>query len=364
MEQPYQDWLQGRQDALGITVSTLAPLVEDVCGDVRGLQDASRIVSGHSSVVFDIPTAEGHVIVRAKVAEDPAYEAEEWARLRCRAVGVPAPRIIGVRRALREDGSWLSVCVEERCSGRPLAEVFSESGPESERSLHLAGQVGAFLSRMHGVQPDGFGELSGSGAGRHPTYAAHLVHVTDAAVARLAAAPVQGIDLGVVRSAGDYLQTRAGLLEPPRASLLHKDAGPDHWFVEGDRIVGLIDLEAVEGGDPAADLAGWDYWRSWPLPYAPTEAVVSGYGDTALLRPGTLAERLRLARLVDALTTLDFWVASGRDDATRRSNELLREEVGRLAAGSPSGDPRAPHSGGSALPGPPREGPFGHPGPR
>ncbi len=332
MEEPYQEWLESKHDALGITFGTVAPAVEDVCGTVGDPRDARRVVAGHSSVVFDAPVRDGRVIVRARVAAEPAYEAEEWARAKCRAVGVPAARIIGVRRVHRDDGRWLSVCVEERCPGRPLSEVFSEAGPESETSLLLAGEVGALLSRMHGVQPDGYGQLDGSGRGPHTTYAAHVLDVSDSSVERLTAAALPGVDLGVLRSADDLVHAGAGLLEPPRASLLHRDAGPDHWFVDGGHVVGVIDLESVEGGDPAADIGGWDYWRRWPLPYAPTAAVVAGYGNGRLLRAETLPQRLHLTRLVDGLSTLDFWVEAGRDDAARRSYDLLRDDVEELDA--------------------------------
>lgn len=226
---------------------------------------------------------------------------------------------------MREDGHWLSVCIEAKCPGQPLLEVFTSSGPDSPRSLDLARQVGAILASMHSIRPDGFGPLDDCGQGTYGSYAEHVREVTHAVINRLQ--ENSAIDIPLVMRAGAWLLDHADELQPSQPSLLHGDPGPDHWFVDGDRICGLIDLEAVQGGDPALDLAWWDYWRDWRLPYAPTSAILQGYSDDALLQPSTLPGRLALARLFTSLTSLDYWVCNGRQQQTQQSLDLLRLSV-------------------------------------
>ncbi len=327
-EDEYSAWLRSKHDALKITLATITPVVEDVCGNAEGIAAAQELVVGHSSVVFDVPRPDGAVIVRAKVGEAAHYEAERWARAAAADAGVPTPAILGLRHLHRDD-HVVSVCVERKSPGPPLIEVFHELGSDHPRSVLLTQRMGAVLSCLHAVRPDGFGALDGQGRGPYASYAEHVSDAVSSAADRLQASPLESADHLVVQAAARSVLSSVDALNPPRPSLVHMDAGPDHCFVDGDDVVGIIDLEAVEGADPVYDLAWWDYWRSWNLPYAATRHLVEGYADKELLREDTLGDRLHLARLATGVTTLDYWVANDRKPQAREALAVLGADVRR-----------------------------------
>lgn len=324
-EQSYREWLASKHAEVGISADQLAPFVEATCGHRLGANKFIPIVAGHSSNVFEVSLPGQAVIVRAKMAEQQSYAAEQWARHQCHQVGVPAAQIMEVHHLQQPDGRWLSVCIERKCSGRPLAEIFAEQGADSPASQALGEQVGHLVARLHSVQPTGFGPLDGAGVGRQETFAAHVQDAAARSAENLMRQP--GLDLSIIVDVHHLLRDNASVLEPSRPSVLHGDCGPDHWFVDAGHVVGLIDLEGVQGGDPVLDFAWWDYWRDWRLPYAPTEALVRGYGRDDLLQPESLAPRLRMARLLIGLTTLDYWVSSQRAKESQQAFDLLKADL-------------------------------------
>ncbi len=144
-EESYADWLRRKHDALGISLGTVAPVVADVTGTAEGVADATELVVGHISVVFDVPRAGGDIIVRAKTAEEPQYEAERWARGAARDAGVPVAEILGIRH-LPQGDRWISVCVERKL-----------------RSRSLTSRMGGVLAQLNSVEPEGYGGLDGTG---------------------------------------------------------------------------------------------------------------------------------------------------------------------------------------------------------
>jgi aminoglycoside phosphotransferase (APT) family kinase protein len=84
--------------------------------------------------------------------------------------------------------------------------------------------------------------------------------------------------------------------------LLHYDLSPDHIFVDSDdRITGIIDWGAVQGGDPVRDLVRWNYWDNYEFSI---DWLASTYGQSLIASKG-FEERMKLARIIDALLLLD-----------------------------------------------------------
>jgi len=84
--------------------------------------------------------------------------------------------------------------------------------------------------------------------------------------------------------------------------LLHYDLTPDHIFVDSDdSITGVIDWGAVQSGDPVRDLVRWSYWDNYECTL---DWLASIYGQSLVTSKG-FEERLRLARIIDALLLLD-----------------------------------------------------------
>ena len=95
--------------------------------------------------------------------------------------------------------------------------------------------------------------------------------------------------------------------------LLHYDLTPDHIFVDNDdRITGVIDWGAVQSGDSVRDLVRWSYWDTYECSI---DWLASTYGQSLVKSKG-FEERIKLARIIDALLLLDsstYKIPSGAD---------------------------------------------------
>src|SRR5215213_7907012 len=91
----------------------------------------------------------------------------------------------------------------------------------------------------------------------------------------------------IVQPAWPLPTESAGLLEmyrhvwetPPR--LLHGDWLPEHVLVRNDAVVGIIDFGNTRSGDPAYDIAYWQFF--WDADLYTTSVLLDGYrhaGDT------------------------------------------------------------------------------------
>jgi fructosamine-3-kinase len=164
-------------------------------------------------------------------------------------------------------------------------------------------QAGAALARLHSIRTEGFGPLDPTGRGEGVSWA-DFVPDRAALPQLLAAAARAGFDQADVTEAVERLEVHRPFWEvfwartAPR--LLHGDLKPQHIMVSDGRFAGFIDFEFPHSGDPAADLAHWDYYHGDALP---TAWLLEGYGP-ALAADKSWPTRRLLHRVQHSLSKL------------------------------------------------------------
>jgi aminoglycoside phosphotransferase (APT) family kinase protein len=175
----------------------------------------------------------------------PGMSAEARACTLATRAGVPAPQVVA---------STPEYLVQRAVPGSPIDR-------SDTAVLTTAGHA---LTRLHQVQGDAFGLLSGP---RHPTWTAWLT--------------TQVASLDTLVEAGllpqDHHERLAELVatqspEPERPVLLHGDLHPRHVYAANGALAGIIDWGDALYGDPLFDLARF----SMAGPDA-TSAVLHGY---------------------------------------------------------------------------------------
>jgi len=275
----------------------IADAVTAACGSP--MSSRTRIAEGFSNEVYAADTVDGQrVIVRIHWYESPHFEAERWALDQCAKLGLPAPRVLLLSPS-EVGGIPRSVCVESRLPGTTLrASLIARTVcPVELRSVLVS--TGAFLARMHMVHANGYGRIDANGKAPASTPAAsRLSHDLDQTYH---AARNLGIPRADVEEAMSLLEARPDSCTASSPRLLHGDVTPQNIMVEAGVFRGLIDFEFPASGDPATDLAIWDYYRHSPFDNPtgaelPTEWLVEGYQRETPL-DASFAQRLVGSRL-------------------------------------------------------------------
>lgn len=197
------------------------------------------------------------------------------------ALGVPAPRVIGVDASRHEvPFAWQ---VLEHLRQFDLNRHFKEGRLEPVRIAHA---LGAAIARWQALTPPGFGPFDpqvlrdhGRLEGFHPTYAdyffLHLERHLGFLSARGFLAP------GEVAAIREEVTCHAPLLALPAGCLVHKDLAL--WNVLGtpERIVGVIDWDDAIAGDPTDDLSLLGCFHDG----ATVEKAIAGYAEVRTLPP-------------------------------------------------------------------------------
>ena len=170
------------------------------------------------------------------------------------------------------------------------------------RSERLTKQAGELLAAIHSVSTVGWGRITPPHHGTYESFEKRMHALQeDAEKFDTALAPFN--TLGVPRFEEVWQELRyleSFVVRDP--VLLHYDLTPDHILVDGDdHITGVIDWGAVQSGDPVRDLVRWNYWDSSAFSI---NWLASTYGQSLVQSPG-FEERLKLARIIDALLLLD-----------------------------------------------------------
>jgi hypothetical protein len=195
-------------------------------------------------------------------------------------------------------------------------------GPELVRAL---GGYGGLLRRLHGVELEGFGDLSlPDGAtepvGSFPDHASSVQASTDWGLPYLIDHELG--DGQTVDRIQELLARHEELFTGPEIGvLLHDDPGLDHLFLEREsmRITGLIDPEP-RSGDPMWDLATFDFHYPDLIRH-----LLAGYGDV----PEDAELRFELYGLTRAVGCARWEHERGIDitrplsEVSRRTTQLL-----------------------------------------
>ena len=288
--------LQAALTAQAASVASPAWVIDEAVEKATGSRvvSAERVTRGEINEVWAVQSADGQALVVRICRLRPHFEDERWAIDAARAAGVPAPEVLLIA-PFEIDGQTVEVGVQRRLPGRGLDEVLFGARPPEAVDVHTwMRAAGALLAGIHGVSVDGFGHLDSAGHAADPTWSRFLDFAERGGDQIRSAAVANGLEVSQFDAAKDVIRRHREVYDGHPPKLVHGDFHPKHLLVHGATVSGVVDFEACRGGDPAYDVATWDFAYEGVLP---TEWLIEGYVEVAPLGDDWEL-RIRLCRVV------------------------------------------------------------------
>ena len=163
-------------------------------------------------------------------------------------------------------------CIEEKVPGKALDMLLKE-GVTSDVSKAID-QIGEVLGKLHSVRIEGFGYLQPDGTGQQTSFAEIMLMANERQTELYEAASLWNVPAQKIKASLELLNTHRELYEFSMPVLVHGDFGPQHIFVKGDHISGVIDMQDCSGNHPVFDFVSWDaYWSQ----LVPTSKLLASY---------------------------------------------------------------------------------------
>jgi aminoglycoside phosphotransferase (APT) family kinase protein len=215
--------------------------------------------------------------------------------------GVPVAAIVAQDLVVDRD-EVIYYQIQEKLTGEPMDDLLAQGKIGRDRSERLTEQAGELLAAIHSVSVLGWGRITKSGYGTYESFEKWILALQEDSE-RFDKALAQFNTLGVPRFEEVWQKLHYfASFAASQPVLLHYDLTPDHIFVDSDdRITGIIDWGAVHSGDPVRDLVRWNYWDNYEFSI---NWLASTYGQLLVTSKG-FEERVKLARIIDALILLD-----------------------------------------------------------
>lgn len=271
----------------------------------------SRIIGGEGNEVWSITSKAGDKLI-IRISHWTTFAAEQWATEQACGAGVPVPEILLVDNNVAVGDRHLAIWIHRRIEGQALDTL------QHQQALRrLTADAGELLARIHSVHTVGYGPLDGQGRGLLGGFSEVLMwNAGDAAL-------VHGISMAEIDRAVYLIESHQHLwAAPPR--LLHGDWLAEHVIVRDDRVAGIIDFGNTRSGDPALDLAYWQFF--WDTERYPLASLLDGYR-----RAGNAGEhldvRLNLCRLGLSMRALGYYSQHSRDLPAQHSARRFLEAL-------------------------------------
>jgi len=266
------------------------------------IERITRINRGQSNEVYFIDLKEGSIVLRiARGFDYDIFAIEQWAMQEVSRRGVPVAAIL-TQGSMVEREEVIYYQVQKKLTGEPMDSLLAQGKIGRARSERLTEQAGELLAAIHSVSPFGWGRITTPNHGTYESFEERVYALQeDAEKFDNALAQFNALEVPRFEDVWQGLCYFASFVvcEPV---LLHYDLTPDHILVDSDdRITGVIDWGAVHSGDPVRDLVRWNYWDSYAFSI---DWLASPYGQSLMQSPG-FEERLKLARIIDALLLLN-----------------------------------------------------------
>ncbi|WP_220201972.1 phosphotransferase family protein [Reticulibacter mediterranei] len=281
-------------------IKTLNEIVQKAMG--TNTEQITRINKGQSNEVYFIDLKNGSFVLRiAKGVDYDIFAIERWAMQEVSRRGVPVAAILSQDTVIDRD-EVIHYQIQEKLIGEPMDDLLVQGKIGRERSERLTEQAGELLAAIHSMPISGWGRIAKSDHGTYESFEKWILALQEDSE-RLDKALAPFNTLGVPRFEEVWQELhhlKSFIVAEP--VLLHYDLTPDHILIDSDdRITGIIDWGAVHGGDPVRDLVRWNYWDNYEFSI---DWLASTYGQILATSEG-FEERMKLARIIDALVLLD-----------------------------------------------------------
>jgi aminoglycoside phosphotransferase (APT) family kinase protein len=215
------------------------------------IEQITRINKGQSNEVYFIDLKNGSFVLRiVKGLDYNIFAIERWAMQEVSRRGVPVAAILAQDSVVDRD-EVIYYQIQEKLAGEPMDDLLAQGKIGRERSARLTEQAGELLAAIHSVPISGWGRIIRPDHGTYESFEKRI-HALQEDLEKFDKALTQFSSLGVPRFEEVWQELRylkSFALSKP--VLLHYDLSPDHIFVDSnDRITGIIDWGAVQGGDP------------------------------------------------------------------------------------------------------------------
>lgn len=306
-------WKEQKHAQWNTPDAVMQDLVRRAVGSTIGTR--ARIVGGENNEVWSITTAAGDDLIM-RISRTETFAAERWATEQAYGLGVPAPEVLLVDDDVAVQDTRLAIWLHRTIHGQPLYTIQDE-----QVARRLTTDLGELLARIHTIPTSGNGRLDSSGRGQDDNFSTYLSWGDDAARAN-------GISQADVDLALRLLEAHRNVWSvPPR--LLHGDWLPEHIIVRDDTVVGIIDFGNARSGDPAYDLAYWQFF--WDAERYPDSCVLDGYRRVADVG-GAFELRFALCRLGYSMRALPFYAEGERSFPAQHSAQRFVEALAWLRA--------------------------------
>ncbi|QBD76126.1 aminoglycoside phosphotransferase family protein [Ktedonosporobacter rubrisoli] len=265
-------------------------------------EQLTPINKGQSNEVYEIDLKKGSYILRiAKGVGYDIFAVERWAMQEVSRRGVPVANILAQGSEVEGDEA-IYYQIQEKLTGEPLDSLLAQGKVGRERATRLTGQAGELLAAIHSVSACGWGRITTPHYATYDSFEEWLLALQEDAE-KFDTALATFKTLGAPRFDEVWQELRyLGAFAIRQPVLLHYDLTPDHIFVDNDdSITGIIDWGAVHSGDPVRDFVRWNYWDNYEFSI---NWLAAAYGQSLATSKG-FAERLKLARIIDALLLLE-----------------------------------------------------------
>lgn len=285
-----------------------------------------RVDLGSINAVYEASLANGlECFVKVAPPGQTAHLREEiWGFEQCRAVGVPAPEVLAF------DPAPMSFPEPYHVTRRIPGENGLHAGLDRSGRLTVLRQLGHYLARMHAIRLEGFGLLRPSGQGfrgEYPTLWENLGSLLDAAPwweELLRNGLVTGDQIDVVRR--HFQEHRALFDSVSQACLVHADGGLKNLVVQGQCLVGVVDLENVVAAEAVNDFDALHFEGDEEF-----RAVCEGY-DRQELFDAAFFRKLMLYRLLFSFAHLAYYSRRGDREAAAATQGRMRALAAELGS--------------------------------
>ncbi|MEK7583309.1 MAG: phosphotransferase [Patescibacteria group bacterium] len=221
------------------------------------IQKMERMVKGKSNEVYTVTVTSGEKFV-VRISRDTGYSRlreEQWVLEQCLQAGISVPKVLLID-TMHIGGVAYNASIESELPGTPFDEVGTLTN-EEKRSLLT--QAGGILARIHSIPVEGFGLFDEYGKGRYSSVQEVFTDLYIGKAKMLEIAKATGFDEAVLLRAFEIMERGAVSYPSIKPHLVHNDFEPKHILVEDQKVVGILDFEMAEGGDPILDFARWHF---------------------------------------------------------------------------------------------------------
>ncbi len=252
-----------------------APLIKKATGS--DFVSKERIIKGEANEVYSVTTSSGEeVILRICHNDSLGFEDEKWAIEASEKAGVPVPKVLLTENVALADKK-ICISIESKLPGIPLNELRQNLSEEEKKDLGR--QAGEILSKINSVKMDGFGRIKKDGKWNYGSIQEVLLRKYLSKDKILAIAKEIDFDTEIIEKAFAILEEGAKKFPVIQPRLIHNDFAPKHLLIENNKIVGVLDFETAEGGDPVREFARWEFFSTNSFP---TQYLIDGYADKTL----------------------------------------------------------------------------------